>query len=79
MTEPRAADRYERMFYRRCGHSGLLLPVISLGFWHNLGNDDDPLVTGRATARHTARPRWQRSTAYATETGINIWAASSRE
>jgi L-glyceraldehyde 3-phosphate reductase len=57
MTERPAADRYERILYRRCGRSGLLLPVILLGFWHNLGNDDDPLVTGRATARHTARPR----------------------
>jgi L-glyceraldehyde 3-phosphate reductase len=31
--------RYESMTYRRCGHSGLLLPVISLGLWHNFGDD----------------------------------------
>lgn len=31
--------RYESMKYRRCGHSGLLLPEISLGFWHNFGAD----------------------------------------
>ena len=32
------ANRYERMTYRRCGRSGLLLPAISLGLWHNFGN-----------------------------------------
>jgi len=31
------ADRYDTMEYRRCGHSGLKLPVISLGCWHNFG------------------------------------------
>ncbi len=31
------ADRYSAMCYRRCGHSGVLLPAISLGFWHNFG------------------------------------------
>jgi len=35
-------DRYDgRMPYRRCGDSGLLLPAISLGFWHNFGRVDD--------------------------------------
>ena len=35
-------DRYDgRMPYRRCGKSGLLLPAISLGFWHNFGHVDD--------------------------------------
>ena len=33
-----SADRYEKMGYRRCGRSGLLLPQISLGLWHNFGN-----------------------------------------
>ncbi len=34
--------RYDgRMPYRRCGDSGLLLPAISLGFWHNFGDVDD--------------------------------------
>ncbi|WP_299669771.1 L-glyceraldehyde 3-phosphate reductase [uncultured Ruegeria sp.] len=32
-------DRYERMVYRRCGRSGLKLPVVSLGLWHNFGAD----------------------------------------
>src|SRR6266511_1151623 len=44
-------DRYERMAYRRSGRSGLLLPVISLGLWHNFGDEDDPLRTGRAIIR----------------------------
>ncbi|MBQ3668827.1 MAG: L-glyceraldehyde 3-phosphate reductase [Clostridia bacterium] len=30
--------RYERMVYRRCGRSGLMLPEISLGLWHNFGD-----------------------------------------
>jgi L-glyceraldehyde 3-phosphate reductase len=34
-----AADRYESMTYRRCGRSGLDLPAISLGLWHNFGHD----------------------------------------
>ena len=33
-----APGRYERMEYRRCGRSGVLLPGISLGLWHNFGN-----------------------------------------
>jgi len=32
-----AADRYEKMPYRRCGRSGLMLPAVSLGFWQSLG------------------------------------------
>ena len=32
-----AADRYEKMPYRRCGRSGLLLPAITLGLWQNFG------------------------------------------
>ena len=39
--------RYERMPYRRCGRSGLRLPAISLGLWHNFGSVD-PFDTGRA-------------------------------
>jgi|SRR5690606_31842304 L-glyceraldehyde 3-phosphate reductase len=34
-----AEDRYQRMLYRRCGQSGLKLPAISLGLWHNFGGD----------------------------------------
>jgi L-glyceraldehyde 3-phosphate reductase len=34
-----APNRYDRMTYRRCGASGLLLPALSLGFWHNFGGD----------------------------------------
>jgi L-glyceraldehyde 3-phosphate reductase len=33
--------RYSGMQYRRCGNSGILLPAISLGFWHNFGVKDD--------------------------------------
>ncbi|MGB5360318.1 MAG: L-glyceraldehyde 3-phosphate reductase [Eudoraea sp.] len=33
-------NRYEKMKYNRCGNSGLLLPVISLGLWHNFGGID---------------------------------------
>ena len=30
-------DRYDKMQYRRCGKSGILLPLISLGLWQQLG------------------------------------------
>jgi L-glyceraldehyde 3-phosphate reductase len=46
-----AADsRYDAMKYRRCGRSGLKLPEVSLGLWHNFG-DDKPLETQRAILR----------------------------
>ena len=40
---PYIADeqRYEGMTYRNCGESGLKLPVLSLGLWHNFGTNDD--------------------------------------
>jgi L-glyceraldehyde 3-phosphate reductase len=47
MTYVPAADRYERMNYRRCGRSGLLLPGVSLGLWQNFGGDR-PFETSRA-------------------------------
>lgn len=34
-----AENRYERMIYNRCGKSGLKLPAVSLGLWHNFGDD----------------------------------------
>ena len=34
-------DRYDEMIYRRCGKSGILLPAISLGLWHNFGYIDN--------------------------------------
>lgn len=34
-------SRYEKMQYRRCGKSGIDLPLLSLGLWHNFGNNDD--------------------------------------
>ncbi len=37
-----AGTRYENMQYRRCGRSGLRLPTISLGLWHNFGGVDRP-------------------------------------
>ncbi|NEB06652.1 aldo/keto reductase, partial [Streptomyces sp. SID13726] len=47
----RAADeRYDSMEYRRTGRSGLKLPAISLGLWHNFG-DDASLGSQRAILR----------------------------
>jgi L-glyceraldehyde 3-phosphate reductase len=34
-------DRYDKMLYRRCGRSGLKLPAVSLGLWHNFGDIDN--------------------------------------
>jgi L-glyceraldehyde 3-phosphate reductase len=39
MAYSAADDRYDSMSYRRTGRSGLDLPVISLGLWHNFGDD----------------------------------------
>jgi L-glyceraldehyde 3-phosphate reductase len=50
MTYVAAPDRYDRMSYRRSGRSGLQLPAISLGLWHNFGHDR-PYDSGRAIAR----------------------------
>ncbi|MFM2349440.1 MAG: hypothetical protein RIR04_406 [Pseudomonadota bacterium] len=47
MTYVSAENRYDRMPYRRCGKSGLKLPAISLGLWHNFG-DDTPHDNKRA-------------------------------
>lgn len=41
MSYTPAEDRYERMTYNRCGKSGLLLPALSMGLWHNFGDIDD--------------------------------------
>ncbi len=43
-------SRYDSMDYRRCGRSGLVLPPISLGLWHNFG-DHEPLATQRDVLR----------------------------
>jgi L-glyceraldehyde 3-phosphate reductase len=45
-----AENRYDEMIYNRCGRSGLLLPAISLGLWHNFGEDKSA-----ATAREICR------------------------
>jgi len=45
-----AGDRYAGMPYRRAGHSGLKLPAVSLGLWHNFG-DDKPFETQRDILR----------------------------
>ena len=45
-----APARYQEMTYRRCGRSGLKLPALSLGLWHNFGGVD-VLENGRAILR----------------------------
>lgn len=50
MTYVAADSRYDSMPYRRVGRSGLKLPAISLGLWHNFG-DDKPFETQRAILR----------------------------
>ncbi|NLR77045.1 L-glyceraldehyde 3-phosphate reductase [Chitinophaga eiseniae] len=46
-----AADRYNNMTYQRCGKSGIQLPAISLGLWHNFGSIDN-FENGRSIIRH---------------------------
>jgi len=50
MTYLPAENRYDRMVYRRCGRTGLMLPAISLGLWHNFGHDT-PHATKQAICR----------------------------
>ncbi len=50
MVYDAANDRYDRMVYRRSGRSGLKLPAISLGLWHNFG-EGRPLSTQREICR----------------------------
>ncbi len=52
MTYQAAPSRYIKMIYNKCGTSGLKLPAVSLGLWHNFG-DDTPHDTKRALC-HTA-------------------------
>ena len=48
-------SRYDTMTYRRCGRSGILLPIISLGLWHNFGSVD-PYEESRAMVLHAFDP-----------------------
>jgi len=50
VTYVAAGNRYDQMQYRRTGRSGLLLPALSLGLWHNFGADR-PFETQRAIVR----------------------------
>ena len=62
MIEPvysAAPDRYEgKMKYHRCGKSGILLPEISLGLWHNFG-DVDTLSNSRKKLHFAPILIWQ--------------------
>lgn len=46
-----SSTRYDSMTYNRCGNSGLLLPALSLGLWHNFGGVDD-FKKARHIVRH---------------------------
>ncbi|MBT9291737.1 L-glyceraldehyde 3-phosphate reductase [Prosthecodimorpha staleyi] len=50
MSYSPAVSRYDGMKYNRCGRSGLMLPALSLGLWHNFGNDA-PSETARNICR----------------------------
>jgi L-glyceraldehyde 3-phosphate reductase len=50
VTYHAAENRYDQMTYRRCGRSGIDLPAVSLGLWHNFG-DEKPIATQRAILR----------------------------
>ena len=53
--------RYDKMVYNRCGASGLLLPAVSLGLWHNFGSnasfENMMDIWQIITARLPGRPR----------------------
>jgi hypothetical protein len=50
MTYTAAENRYDSIPYRRVGRSGLVLPALSLGLWHNFG-DSTPIDTQRSLLR----------------------------
>jgi L-glyceraldehyde 3-phosphate reductase len=50
MTYIPSEERYSKMLYKRCGKSGVLLPAISLGLWHNFGSVDN-FENGRSIIR----------------------------
>lgn len=50
-------NRYADMAYRRCGRSGLLLPAISLGLWHNFGSVLHILILPITTVLYMDRQR----------------------
>ena len=49
--------RYETMQYNRCGKSGLKLPAVSLGLWHNFGSKDNYRSEERRVGKE-CRSRW---------------------
>jgi len=51
MSHLPSKGRYEKMKYNRCGRSGVLLPAISLGLWHNFGKVDDAKTGRRVVLR----------------------------
>jgi L-glyceraldehyde 3-phosphate reductase len=51
MSYTPSVTRYDSMPYNRCGRSGLMLPALSLGLWHNFGDVDD-LKVSRQIIRH---------------------------
>jgi L-glyceraldehyde 3-phosphate reductase len=51
MTDESNENRYQSMAYARCGRSGLKLPRLSLGLWHNFGDVDD-FANGRRILRY---------------------------
>ena len=46
-------NRYKNMLYRKCGNSGLKLPVISLGLWHNFERISHTTVNERFADLHS--------------------------
>ena len=73
--------RYGSMRYSRCGNSGLLLPAVSLGFWHNFG-DTSPFENSAASfARSWAATAMSSSSARrpATRCGTGLTATGAAE
>ncbi|MBB3329516.1 aryl-alcohol dehydrogenase-like predicted oxidoreductase [Halomonas campaniensis] len=71
MPHQAEASRYDAMHYRRCGKSGLQLPALSPGLWHNVGDGDNLAFAEAELAeidRHAPK-----------DAAINLWAISSRQ
>lgn len=72
--------RYDKMPYNRCGKSGLKLPALSLGMWHNFGSVNDLENMKKILLRHltAALPilTWPITMARYTGARKKIWAES---
>ncbi|MEE2048037.1 aldo/keto reductase, partial [Nocardiopsis tropica] len=73
MTYVAAPTRYDSMPYRRVGRSGLRLPALSLGLWHNFGHDRDLARQKEIVLRALDLGRYRDEIVVSTKAGYLMW------